>query len=365
MKRTAGFMLCVAMVAGMGYGQGALNPSGAPATSMKTLAQVEPRIAIAGVKYITQPGSYYLTTNVSSISHGVVIQCDDVTLDLNGYTLSGDNDVVDYGIYLDAIPAQPLRNVVVKNGMVRNFGRGVRVQYGHNCRFENLVLSSNNINGMEFYGFFGTCQGNAVRSCILNDNGSHGLYLYGTSGRCSGNSVESCIVYSNRMRGIYLNGYAGAVDGNSFVACLIHDNGLDGMLLDGNQGSCSGNMIRDCTISGNSQHGITLVDTNSGSCAGNSIVGCTLRGNWDHEIFLKSASENRIENNHMSTGVSGNTYGIETSGSTNNAIFKNTSIGHRFNFMLSGQDVYGPIVTNAGALPSTGDAAQPWANFSR
>ena len=55
------------------FGQGSLTPPGAPAPTMKTLSQIEPRIIInaagtpgdsSNLFNITQPGSYYLTTNI-------------------------------------------------------------------------------------------------------------------------------------------------------------------------------------------------------------------------------------------------------------------------------------------------------------
>jgi hypothetical protein len=40
-------------------------------------------------------------------------------------------------------------------------------------------------------------------------------------------------------------------------------------------------------------------------------------------------------------------------------------VGQTNNFLLDSNDTYGPIVTNSGALPTSGAAAHPWANFSR
>src|SRR6186713_431090 len=76
--------------------QGPLAPPGAPAPTMKTLQQVEPRIDLqnapaaavtttdADYHYIiTQPGSYYLSANlVVSKTNGIKINTAGVTLDL-------------------------------------------------------------------------------------------------------------------------------------------------------------------------------------------------------------------------------------------------------------------------------------------
>jgi hypothetical protein len=57
---------------------------------MVTLSQIEPRIPISSAPYtISQPGSYYLTANIS-VTNGsaITITANQVTLDLNGFTLS-------------------------------------------------------------------------------------------------------------------------------------------------------------------------------------------------------------------------------------------------------------------------------------
>src|SRR3954470_4200181 len=82
------------------FAQGTLTPPGAPAPTMKTLDQVEPRTPIDATHTpgdadslfkITQPGSYYLTANVTGVpaKHGVEIAASGVTLDLNGFDLVG------------------------------------------------------------------------------------------------------------------------------------------------------------------------------------------------------------------------------------------------------------------------------------
>src|SRR5580698_3191839 len=72
------------------FAQGSLTPPGAPSPTMKTLAQIEPRVPISSVPYtIGAPGSYYVTTNLSTAgSNAITIASSDVTLDLNGFTIS-------------------------------------------------------------------------------------------------------------------------------------------------------------------------------------------------------------------------------------------------------------------------------------
>jgi len=51
--------------------------------------------------------------------------------------------------------------------------------------------------------------------------------------------------------------------------------------------------------------------------------------------------------------------------SADNIVLRNFCQGQTNNFSLLSADVYGPVVTNRGALATSGEAAHPWANFSR
>jgi hypothetical protein len=75
---------------------------------MKTLEQIEPRRLIAAAGYvITQPGSYYLGTNLITAggTAGIQIATNDVTLDLNGFSILGAAGS-GYGIYINASLAE-------------------------------------------------------------------------------------------------------------------------------------------------------------------------------------------------------------------------------------------------------------------
>lgn len=129
LPKFAGSVLVLAALGGIIWASaGDLNPPPGPITStMKTLSDVEPRVAVQSLtgdatsEYtIGASGSYYLTGNVvgESGKSGIRITADGVTIDLSGHTLEG----VDGSTHGIDVPSAR-DNIVVKNGVVR--GRAV------------------------------------------------------------------------------------------------------------------------------------------------------------------------------------------------------------------------------------------------
>lgn len=79
-------------------------PLGAPSPTNKTLGHVEPRVPINAdntpgdgdsVFRITTPGSYYLTASIPPVGpgrHAIEVDTENVTIDLNGFTINGNGD---------------------------------------------------------------------------------------------------------------------------------------------------------------------------------------------------------------------------------------------------------------------------------
>lgn len=324
------------------FAQGSLTPpAGAPVPSMKTLEQVEPRTPICTAGFtISQPGSYYLTTNLTASASGIEIYADGVTLDLMGFALSGSRTPGYYGVYLGGAAGAPIRNVIVRNGIIRNFDSGILASRCQGARLEQLMLSSNLYSGVTLYGQSGLCENTVVRDCTINKNALYGIFFFGQSGVCDGNTIADCALSGNGLLGVYLSSGSG--------------------------GRCNGNVIRDCAISGNASGGVQLF-AGTGQCEGNLLSGCTINKNGVRGVWLDGANGNRLEGNHIVGQVGAATTGIECSGGARNVILCNTCVGQTNNFSLSSSDTYGPIVTASGALSTTNGAAglSPWANFSR
>ena len=316
------------------FAQGALTPSGAPAPTMKSLAQIEPRTPISSLPFsITQPGSYYVTTNLYVASgDGISISAGNVTVDLNGFALTGGGGS-GIGIHFSPSPAVNETNVTVRNGSLSGWGYGVAASTGsHNFVLEHLAVSD-----CANYGIGSPVGPIFVRDCISDYNGTDGIYAYNSQ-------ITDCDASNN--------GNIGICGINCTVRnCSVVNNGNYGVLI-------SPGTVSDCVVQSNYLSGI-FIDAPGSEVIGNTCIGNNSSASTnDAGIYVRDAN-NSIENNHVKgSGYAGiSVYSL--SNYTNNIIVKNTVIGTN-NYVIPAGQIYGPLITTTGAITNS----NPWANFS-
>ena len=167
------------------FAQGSLTPPGAPAPTMKSLSQIEPRTAVTntGAVTISQPGSYYLTTNITVASgNAIAITADNVTLDLNGFTLLSTNPAATgYGILLSGTRA----NIAILNGHIVGgvtetggvySGSGFDSGIGYGAQPRNVRVTGLSVRGCESSGIYLGTDSTIVESCAVYTVGYVGIY---------------------------------------------------------------------------------------------------------------------------------------------------------------------------------------------
>jgi hypothetical protein len=123
-------------------------PAGPVAPTYKTLNEVEPRVAISAVNTpgdadsvyrISQPGSYYLTADVTVIvgRRGIEVGASGVSIDLNGFAVNG---VLGIGLEGISTAGASRGNVSIMNGLVTAVGgRGIDL-VGSNHRVARVTV---------------------------------------------------------------------------------------------------------------------------------------------------------------------------------------------------------------------------------
>jgi hypothetical protein len=190
---------------------------------MKSLAQIEPRVAItnSGPVTISQSGSYYLTTNITAnIGDAIFITASNVMLDLNGFTLvSAANPPTYSGVRLNGA----LRNITILNGFIQgsvtNNGSGVYGGGGFysgiaftvpglaNIRVANVSVTGCLNNGIDLY----LSDSTIVDSCLVQTVGQYGI----RAATVKNSTAMDCgviAVYGDLVTDCQGQGYGGGID---------------------------------------------------------------------------------------------------------------------------------------------------------
>lgn len=326
------FACCIAVVTASLALAGPLTPpAGPPASTAKTLAEVEPRTAINdantpgdtnSIFRITRPGSYYLTDNIGGAGPGtfaIEIDTNDVTIDLNGFGIFGAGTET-----IAAIDASGRVNIVIKNGSINSWpSRGV------------------------FLGFEGRISDvhfDAV-GAIESIAGSTGFIVEGCTFRVSAPIVPPSASLITGCRFLNMND---AIQNDSATGVRVLDTVIDGQNSSNDQTGVirlgdnaalsrvtvnedgqtaawlgTASSIVDCTFTGTT--------TGAGSAPGVRLASnCVIRNTVIHDyggVGIISLAGSVIEGNSVFSCAGG---GIDSSSSTviaNNAIESNGGVG--------------------------------------
>ena len=398
---------------------GPLTPPAGPVTSTyKTLTEVEPRTAINAANTpgdadslfkITQPGSYYLTGNITGVigKHGVEITVPGVTLDLNGFDLVG---IPAMGAFdgVSVIAGGGSGFVNVRNGSIRAWGDcGIEMPNILGAVLtglvENIQARSNSRHGIRLQG-----PGSVVARCMSTQNGADGINVASgtTVAHCTANAnngngiatnhscdISHCIATNNDLSGFTVNsgctltactatfnldgfrGLGGVVytscnayrnSGTGIVAteasivanCVAYLNTLDGI-------SASKSTVRDCTVTSNTANGIRA----GSDCK---VIGNSCDGNGsttgDGANILVTGSDTLVEGNRCSDADRG--VDVVVAG---NIIIRNTCAGNTINWVIVANNVVGPILDrtapasaaiSGNSAPDSTGSTHPNANFT-
>ena len=281
-------LLLLLALPGAALAQGTLGPSAAPAPSMRTLDQIEARIPLQagspgvsvteGRIQITATGSYYLTGNVTVASGTALsIGASDVTVDLNGFTLSSTATASGYGIFITLGKT----NVTIRNGHIRSgetisggvFAAGPGFTSGiYGLGLSTTTVEDVSVVGVPYYGILLNAQTetNAVRRCFVDTCAGTGI----TATRATDCTASQCgsgflVIIAARCSANSLSGTAinatCAADCDAFSAYTT---------------SIAATVVRNSNVLSNATTGASLTATCASNCTSyvSAIPGFTITG---------------------------------------------------------------------------------------
>ncbi len=303
-------LLAVIGLLASGARGGSLDPAAGPGSTMKTLSEVEPRIAVQSLAgnassnhLITASGSYYLTGNITGVAgrDGIRIAANNFTIDLNGFIMDGASLGT---IGINAPAAQT--DIVIRNGTLRGW---------NSLGIDTSGLSTRWL----------------IESVQVRNNGSVGIRLGDTS------IVRNCSVNFNTAGGISAGLYS-LIEG-----CHLTNNGSTGI------STADRSTVRNNVVLRSNGDGIGVM--------GNSTIIDNVASNnglGDGAGIHVFGTSNRIEHNE----VSGNDRGIDVDANLNFVIRNVASLNPTQYDIVAGNTV-GPIVSSA----TIGSATSPFANL--
>ena len=316
------------VIAVLGYGligkAGNLEPSAAPAPTMKTLDEVEPGTPISSVPYtIASSGSYYLSANAettSSMFSGITIWSDNVTLDLKGFSLIGDGTDGLHGVVIGG----DYKNITIRNGTITNWGgNGVEAATATKCRVEDLQVIDNAGSGIYLPG-----NEQRVTNCVASDNGDSaggdvfGIYV-GRGSAITGNTVNG---NGHSATGTYVYGIH-ASTGSTVIGNTAYENGISAASYVYGIFAYEGSTVTGNTAYHNATSATGTHVYGIGTGYGSTVTGNTAFGNGCSATFnvwgIRLSGYNLVDQNtaygngtgaagatNMNLGVGGCVYGI-------------------------------------------------------
>ena len=292
-----------------------------------------------------------LIADLSCTGTALHIGADDITVDLNGHTISGDGVTFSTGIRNAG-----RNNVTIENGTITGFARAL-----HLLGASENTIRAITADGNFFSGIFleAGANRNRIVDCVVINNGSPARPGNGiTINSSNGNVVTRTLAAGNHTQGIFVGG--GADTPASFDTQILnntaHDNVSNGIgFLGGSGHAVTGNVsmnngahgisfssrpvpgiVTNSAITGNTVSGNALFGIEVRDGVGNRVVANRSEGNVLSGIALLNADGNTVAGNRVTD--SGNHGLFVRSGSDRNAIRGNEFHANRLRGILVSLD---------------------------
>ncbi len=260
-----------------------------------------------------------LDGNLNCPFNGIEIGSDNVTLDCQGFFITGTRAPGASGI---KVPSR--QNVMIKNCNVGNFINGINFTFTNQSQLinvfafnnadgysmgassNNTIINSTAFNNSPIFGFdFGLSDNNTIINGTAINNGN-GFVLASSNN----NKISSSVAFNNSAYGFYLS-----ASNNTLIKNIADLNSFDGIYLQ----FSTNNTLLNNTANFNIGRGIVLIDLSSN----NTVINNTANFNGYVGISLAFGSSNNVITNNTATSNRG--FGIHVIDMSDNNIIEDNN----------------------------------------
>jgi parallel beta-helix repeat protein len=255
-----------------------------------------------------------LTSDLNCTGNGVVVSAPNVVLDLGGHTISGVQVPDDQPGTSGVVISSNRSGVIVRNGTIRGFNRGVSVNPGANSGLVTKLTLDANALGMGIFGNPTSVSGvRLISNTISNTTRFSGIQMTGT-----GHRVEANTITNGASTGILFNGHDHVVQANT-----VTDAGQNGITLTSfpstpgpfNRNQISANKVLRQARIGSQASGINLQGGVDTVLTGNTVDGrSTASGFVIFDSTATTVAQNQVTNSNAGLNVAGVSAGTHVLG---------------------------------------------------
>jgi len=152
---------------------------------------------------ITQPGTYVLQSDLVTSGNGIVIQSDNVTIDLNGFTITGSSDASTQAF---GISAFDYSNITISNGSIDGFFYGIYLSDivasksseadfdDGNHLIDNVTITNSTFRGIRVEGLDNVVSNNLIQNIggtsVYENPYAFGIESFGPDALIENNVIE-------------------------------------------------------------------------------------------------------------------------------------------------------------------------------
>ncbi len=267
---------------------------------------------------ITSPGIYDVVADLTCApENGITIfpGASGALLRLNGHTLTGPNNGLGWGIYVNAVGVN-----IQGPGVVRQFAYGIALIGATGIVVQGVTARENAGPGSGYGFYFKYSNGNQIIDCATSENGRYGMWLYDSSANVFVNATVTDEDTGIFVTSSSLNNQIIRSANNQIITSNISNYNRNGIRLDYGTGGTT--LVKNTVSGGPSYYGIAILgraNVVQGNTVNNNRYGIIIGGNQNIVVANTAMGNNLLDLEDDHPDCDSNVWAANTFGTSSQA----------------------------------------------